>query len=109
MLPLELVASVMPSLINRKTSPGLAAQVALFVLGAGEESDGQTGDIDFFELPVAQVKRAGQTRIRDLQGAIVVVPDGIDHGNVLAIDGSFGEREVYRLEHACGRGLFDGV
>ena len=40
---------------------------------------------------------------------LVVVPDGIDHRNVLALDWPFRERKIDSLQHARRTGLFVGV
>src|SRR5271157_1660225 len=72
----------------------MPAQVELVIGRIVEQADRQTGRPDRFGLSIVAVNRARQSGICDLQQSLVVVPDGVNHGDVLP---SIGRSESDRL------------
>src|SRR5271165_2165032 len=84
-------------------------QVELIIRRVVEQSYGQTGCLNGLDPPIVAMNGTRQAGIRDLQQSLVVVPDSVDHGDVLTFNRPFRKRKVDCLQHACGAGLFAGV
>src|SRR5271165_411926 len=87
----------------------MPAQVELIICRVVEQSDRQTGRLNGLDLPIVAMNRTRQAGIRNLQQSLVVVPDSVDHGDVLTFNRPFRERQVDCLQHACRAGFFAGM
>ncbi len=88
---------------------GAGGEGELFVLGVGEEAEGEA-----FGLDGADAGRLGcvgvdgdeegldGAGVGDLEGLVAVVPDGHEHGDVLGVELALLELVVECGEHGCG-------
>src|SRR5271157_537971 len=72
----------------------VAAQVQLIIRRIVEQPDRQTGGLDRFDLAIVPVNWARQSGVCDLQQLLVVVPDGVNHGDVLSFYRPFRKRQI---------------
>src|SRR5208283_5000819 len=75
---------------KEKNVARMPAQIDLIICRVVKQSDRQTGRLNALDLPLVAMKRTGQAGVRDLQQPLVVVPDSVNHGDVLAFNRAVG-------------------
>ena len=64
---------------------GAHGEADFFVLGLGEHAEGEAFDADGFDFALAAEDGLNGAGVCDLEGEVLVVPDGVEHGDVLGI------------------------
>src|SRR5579863_3408204 len=80
---------------------GFGLECELVVFGIIEKPERQAGSFDEFCFAPAAINRARQAGVRYTQAAVLVVPDGIDERDKLAVNAAFSQRKVHGREHLC--------
>src|SRR5205085_6358429 len=85
--------------------PRLGFERELVVLDFIEQPEGQACGFDNLYLPLSTTDRSGQAGVSHLQGAAVIVPNGVDQGHELSLDTTLAEGKVHGRKHLRRTGL----